>query len=666
MIQRIVIVVLAAVLAALLWHWALPSRVPIAAEWGDAAAHAAAARIARAAYAGEAVAPEDVAALPAEPPRWVFVTAHGPAGMARTEARGTSTAESLATAARELGEWVQRAVTAGHPAPEWLVVDVVGGRHRFLTEPDGNALEEQYETGVDGLLAEADGALGAVLPGDPITEGWFSPRRADPKGGRTRWYTRGDEGLTAKKVALTRLTQALGGRPEDEVRWSRFRTDSFLLELDRADAPPVSLFRGMPVGPLVPTPDAIHASAIAGGNWLVSMVGEDGMFKYTYVPNRDQDPPPGSYSYIRHTATAWMMVRLGRRFDQPEWVDAAVRALEWSEQQIVPAPAANAGRAERGRSRRVVAAPREAKGGLGHNAVTIIALAEIKDRLTPEQVQKVKDVGVSLEMMLRCESETPEDACVGGDGGFYESESENLGRPKDKTDRLAYEPGEGFLALVTLAEWFPEEKHWLDSAIVSARYQAGKFLGCGGGWFDRKVFLDCRLRFADRVHWQTMAFEKLGNLTGDPTWHEVSVEMGKAVLATGTPGGVDVSVKIDGRPLGAHPWDYSGSYPLWGRLPRTTPTGSRAEALNSARRSALKIGKDPTPFESMLLRTAGFQLRNQFTETSCYFCPKPEKALGAFRAGLTDNEIRIDFIQHVIAGQADTLEWYQEPTVAAN
>lgn len=635
------------------WRY-LPAGVPLSAEWGDADAHRAAAEIVRAAYAGTPIA---APRLPSQPGRRVFITAWGRGWNDRAAAFEATTAASLEKAARDLGESVRRAVAGGKNAPEWLVVDVFAGEQALGNDPSQDSLEVLYETGVDGLMVEAGGKLAVVLPGDPITEGWFSPRVADPKGqGGSRWYTRGDEAMRAKETARTRLAQALSQRPDPAAtQWTRFRTDSFLLA-PTGEAAPIALFRGMPTGPLIPEPEAIRTAAIAGGEWLVAQLDTNGMFQYTYVPNRDQDTPPGSYSYIRHTATAWMMVRLGRRFERQDWVDAAYRALDWSELQIVPAGAPHAGRAEPNVRRTIVHYKSEAKGGLGHNAVTVIALAEIKDQLNPAQIEKLKGLGITMEMMLRCESRTPSDPCVGGDGGFYESESENLARPKGKKDSLLYEPGEGLLALVTMAEAFPEEPHWLESALVSARYQSNKFLGVKPPqWWQGKTI--ARAGLADQVHWQSMALDKLARLTGDKQWAQVAVEMGEAILSTGSPPNKWV-VTGEYRPVGPAPWDYSGSFPLPGRVPRTTPTGSRAEAMNASRRAALMLGTDPGPFESMLKRTAGFQLRNQFTDASCYFCPKPQKALGAYRAGLTDNEIRIDFIQHVIAGQADTLEWY--------
>lgn len=656
------------------WNY-LPAGVPLSGEWGDETSRRAATEIVRAAYAGTPIAAPP---LPSEPPHRVFVTAFGRGWTDRAAAYEATTSASLEKAARELGESVRRAVAAGKTAPEWLVVDVVAGMQPLGNDPSQDKLEVLYETGVDGLMVEAGGKLAVVLPGDPITEGWFSPRTADPKRqGGSNWFTRGDEGMRAKETARTRLAQALGQRIEPSAtKWTRFRTDSFLLASTGTDAP-IPLFRGMPVGPVVPEPEAIREAAIAGGEWLVAQLDSSGKFQYTYVPNRDQDTPPGSYSYIRHTATAWMMVRLGRRFQRTDWEEAGIRALLWSAAQVVPAGPPHSGRAEKNVRRYLVDFKSEAKGGIGHNAVTAIALAEIKDRLDATNLEKLKGLGISLEMMLRCQSRTDADPCVGGDGGFYENEAQNLARPNSegdpiyyvadgkpttsKKDTLLYEPGEGLLAVVTMAAVFPEEKHWMESALVSARYQSDKFLNAKPAqWWQGKML--ARSAFADRVHWQTMALDKLATITGDKQWAQVSVEMGEAVLSTGSPPNNWV-VSGEFRPVGPAPWDYSGSFPLPGRIPRTTPTGSRAEALNASRRSALMLGRDPKPFESMLKRTAGFQLRNQFTAQSCYFCPRPEKALGAFRAGMSDNEIRIDFIQHVIAGQADTLEWYEKPVV---
>lgn len=644
--------------------------VPLSGEyWGDDAARASAARIVRAAFAGEP-APE-ARSFPSQRTSGVILTAHGAGWSHRTTAAEATTAASLEAAARSLAGGVRRAVEAGKPAPRWIVVDAIASEQRLRATPDHATLERLYETGIDGLRAESGGAAGIVAPADPVTEGWFSPRVEDRNKETkrfTRWPTRGDEGSEARNRALARLQLAAGTKLDAKtVRWTRFRTDSFLIDLSSGDEPPTALFRGMPVGELRPSPEAIRAAAIEGGEWLVSMLDTNGKFQYTYVPNRDQDTPPGSYSYIRHTATAWMMYKLGKRFGREDWVDAARRALRWSESTLVPAMPAHAGRAPRGMPRWIVASPNEAKGGLGHNAVTVVAFAEMRDELTPEQIAKVKGLGVSLEMMLRCKGASADDPCIGAgyeadegfNGGFFESEMENMARPPKKRDRLPYEPGEGFLALATLAEWFPEETHWRDAAIVAASYQVKKrFMDAGADWFDRKLSSIERQRSVDKAHWLTMGLEKLHLVTKDDYWAEACAELGDAVLASGSPP-ITHSLTEDARVIGGVPWDYAGGFPLAGRPPRTTPTGSRAEGINVARRCAKSIGRDTRPYESMLMLTAGFQLRNQYTETSCYFCPRPEKALGAFRAGLTDNEIRIDFIQHVVAGQADTLEWYE-------
>lgn len=631
--------------------------VALSGEWGDAAAHRSAAAIVRAAFTGAPIPP--ARDFPRRESAGVILTAHGPGWTQRAMSSEGGTASALASAARSLSDSVRRAVEGGKPAPRWIVVEVIAGEQRLGAAPDKDTLERMYETGLDGLRAESAGFAGVLSPADPITEGWFSPRREDTKEKNlyTRWPTRGDEGVEARDRTLSRLHLAAGSKLDPaNVRWTRFRTDSFLLDLS-TDAEPTPLFRGMPVGELRPSPEAIRAAATEGGDWLVSMLDTNGKFQYTYLPNRDEDTPPGSYSYIRHTATAWMMVTLGRRFGREDWVVAARRALQWSEGTLVPAMPAHAGRAPHGMQRWIVASPNEAKGGLGHNAVTVIAFAAIRDELTPEQIAKMKGLGASLEMMLRCKGAEGDDLCVGGDGGFYESEMENMMRPRDKRDRLPYEPGEAFLALATLAEWFPEETHWREAAIVAGNYQVGRFIDAGAGWFDMQSASKQRQRWVDKAHWLTMGLEKLYEVTKDEKWARWGVELGEAVLLSGSPP-ISHALTQDGRVIGGVPWDYAGSFPLAGRIPRTTPTGSRAEALNAARRCAKLIGRDTKPFESMLLLTAGFQLRNQYTEQSCYFCPKPEKALGAFRAGLTDNEIRIDFIQHVVAGQADTLDWY--------
>lgn len=668
-------IVFAGFIAAVLVLAALPSSHSLPTSWGsDAATRAEAVAIVRRTLSGDADPAHGATLLRSAHPRRVHVTLHQGGKSLRQEALEASIADSLVAAARK-----HLPALRGTPlgrGPMWVKIDVETGSAALPDAVREEDLEPVFETGLDGIRAEITGDparvhAGVVLPADPITEGWFSPRPPRPaapaKGSKNetaiarrkreryaqaRWFTRGDEGFASVQNARTRLAQAAGGvRAEDRVKITRFRTESFLapLEPGRGDGNDVTLlYRGVPAADVDVNPDAatLRASAIEGGDWLVAQLSTAGKFNYTVLPNRGPGvQSDGGYSTIRHIACAWMLVKIGRRFDEKEWVDAGYRAVRWLEPYVVAPDDKTGG------DRLIVKAPNESLGGLGHNAMAVIAMAEMRDVLTPAEIQRLKLLGRSLERALR------------DDGGFFENETEVVKRPPGKQDTLLYEPGEAFLALVMLAEAFPEEKHWLESALKSAEYQAGKFEDAGDGLF--KFQIAERMRFVDRIHWQAQALEKLGALTKDARWDETNVAIGHAIVASGMPP-VTVRLAADGRPIGPIPPDYNGSFTNPGRIPRTTPTGSRAEALNACRRSALAAGmkRDAKQFEATLRRVAGFQLRNQFDDTFCYFCPDPSIARGAYRAGMSDNEVRIDYIQHIVAGMSDTLLWLEQEPAA--
>lgn len=654
--------VIALLLTALVWKVAVPFSDILPTSWdAPPEARRQAADVVRKALAG---APDPAAGadlLRLGPGHRTYVTLHWRGHQSTGEGTGGDVAQSLVAAVRDLPA-TSLAEARAFPGT-WVKVDVVTAETDLPADTDEDGLEPVFETGLDGIRATAPGqdadAAGVVLPSDPITEGWFSPRKMRPstrhRENETRWFTRGDEGMTAVRQSLARLQRVMGAKAEPQhLRLARFRTESFLLALDAARGEaPIPLFRGMPFafGDRDPSPAEVRRSAMDAGSWLAGQVKDDGTFRYTYLPNRDLEG--GGYSTIRHTACAWMLLKIGKRFDVPEWVEAGTKAVRWLKPHMVPV------RDEDGTTRVIVAAPREMRGGLGHNAMAVIALAEMHEALSEEEVALLKGLGRSLERMLREK-----------DGGFFESEEEVQTRPADKRDTLDYEPGEAFLALVMLAQIYPDETHWLESARRSAEYQSGRFLGAWKTY--REPQTAARMRFVDKIAWQSQALELLARVEeargGGPNrlsrrWDRAAVEMGRAILASGSPP-IPVRQMPSGWPfppaIGPVPDDYRGGFPLPGRTPRTTPTGSRAEALNAARRSAVALRIDPRPFESALMRVAGYQMRNQYDEVTCYFCPAPERARGAYRAGLTDNEIRIDYIQHMVAGMADTLEWYRE------
>jgi hypothetical protein len=495
-----------------------------------------------------------------------------------------------------------------------------------------------------------------------VTEGWFTPHPNHVVDGKTIWSSRGSEAALARSFTRQRLEGMAHVAPGTSPRYFRFRTESFLAPAlpppGGGAQEPTLLFRGMPSEPALPSPDQIRAGALAGGDWLASDVDADGRFHYyTYLPNRDHaDDSVESYNVIRHIAAAWMLQKLGQRWNRPEWIAAADRAMAWVDPSIV-----SEGHRTGGIEQFTVVAGKNGESELGQIATATLALAERRETLDAAGLAKLRGLGATLEYLLR------------PDGGFWQSTEEATARMDRPQDTLLYEPGEAFLALTTLAEAFPDEPHWRFSALRSAGYQSSCFndawkgKDCNGDEHDagilsraasvQRIPAVARLRFVDRVAWQTLALEKLARLTGDRSYAETAFAMGTAVLVTATPPNTVVFTP-HGDPFGPSPADYFGSFAIAGDPPRTTGGAARSEALNAARRAALFLDRDPTPFEQALVQISGFELRNQFTGPAIYFATSPEHTRGTIRGGLLDNQIRIDYVQHAVAGMGDTLEWY--------
>jgi hypothetical protein len=91
--------------------------------------------------------------------------------------------------------------------------------------------------------------------------------------------------------------------------------------------------------------------------------------------------------------------------------------------------------------------------------------------------------------------------------------------------------------------------------------------------------------------------------------------------------------------------DWDGGYYI---PPGSTPTATRTEGLCAAYSLMKEIGDTDTltGYIPAIRKGIAFQLATQVTEeNACYFAD-PQRSMGGFRKSLTDNEIRIDYVQH--------------------
>jgi hypothetical protein len=86
--------------------------------------------------------------------------------------------------------------------------------------------------------------------------------------------------------------------------------------------------------------------------------------------------------------------------------------------------------------------------------------------------------------------------------------------------------------------------------------------------------------------------------------------------------------------------------------PYTTPTAGYLEAGSAALEIAKARGEPAPRLEAGLRRAMDFMVRAQWDETSCFACTTRLPMVGAYSEGLATTTVRVDYVQHAMAGLA--------------
>jgi len=584
----------------------------------------------------------------ARAPHGIFVTLYERSGYrARGFARGGSdTLEDVLTAAVDAASKSPRRPRSMRTRPRnWsspkvgtrVQIDVVGesravtlrpafyifeslfrGADRSLKNLDQLALllnlTYDIEPGVDGLeIHSPDKPIPAImLPDQPVTEGWFTPRvRSGPRKMRgmlkRTWIVAYSEALDLEtaEFSVRKFRTRTFGRPRpgaDVVDW--YRGNSLLdSELTRAD---------------------LIARIGDTADWLSRMVKPDGSFHYeAHPPYREETT---GYNLPRHAGSVYSLLatyQVSRREHQLEpagrrALQAGLTALSYIER--------NLGTPEKhGKPEDLCFLDKNGKAASGSTALAAIALSDMP---RPEQVaaSKMRDevaqvrVDEWLKGMCSCMLEM-----IDEDGAVFHNY--DLAATQDRViDEPLYYPGEVMLALVRSYKRLEDERYLEGAKRIADRQMR---------FYRWPMMFDIP---TPGDHWIIQALYELSELTGEDEYAELAVLMGRGYVREQYP------------PQEFTSPDYLGAYRRIADQPRTTRAASRGEALGAALKAAVKLGHDSTEFEDSLILGARHLIEQMFTETNSHFVPEGWDVLGSIRIGIVDNHLRIDNNQHALVG----------------
>ena len=409
--------------------------------------------------------------------------------------------------------------------------------------------------------------------------------------GRQRF--RSDRALPYLKTYHARGDQRLGPLLLRAVTVHRFRTASFFTDGRHI----VRLYRGNRVLEKVSKDDLLNAARM-GARYLTNAVEPEGRFVYIYLPASGRVPK--KYNIVRHAGTIYSMLEAYELTHDKELLAAARRAIRRLLRAAKPCGAGKVrmdGIVEKGAIK------------LGGNALAVVALAKYA-QVTGDTEYAPATIRLA-RWIQSIQSET-------GEFAVHKQEY-----PDGKVSRFrsVYYPGECLLAMVRVHAIDPDES-WLDTAEKGAQYLINVR---DAGLTNEELSHD---------HWLLYALNELYRRRRNSLYLTHAMRIARSI--------------VQSQNRRRDPPDWQGTFYI---PPRSTPTATRAEGLCAAYRLARDFGREEDA--RIILRAlelaAAFQLRTQFRPESALYLDDPQRVLGAFRGGLTNFEIRIDYVQHNIS-----------------
>jgi hypothetical protein len=395
---------------------------------------------------------------------------------------------------------------------------------------------------------------------------------------------------------LNYLADDAGVRDWSDYPIYRFNAHSVLQH--RPDFMPLIVLRDAPIIKRFGSRE-IGRAAIDSGRYLNATFDfHQKRFRYIFNPVTLERSSFLEYETVHHAGAVHALFKLYKASHKEEFFDMCQASFDFLVRHISP-PLLEPD---------LLAVKRLQVTQLGSTALTLLALTELPDKL-------VDMIGVDrINRLARFLVEMQEK-----DGRFYDFYWQRLLGYMPRTPVPSFQ-GEAFFALTRYYK-ANANVEWL----LAARHAAERLIA--------------QYRRDGRVDpWTLQGMVELYDIDPNPEYAEIAFAMASELLG-----------KQYGDPTYKRPPypDYHGGFNT-SRPPRTLTAARRVEALLAVHWLAYRLGKDTKPYTDAIMRGTHFLLQNQYRRDNTYYVNLPEATRGAFRGGLIDPAIRVDFNQHAI------------------
>jgi hypothetical protein len=432
------------------------------------------------------------------------------------------------------------------------------------------------DPGRDGLRRVEGGAERVLLPDDLVRRDRFGNVPILP-------------GLRELRLGLDAgwaLGRLGGGGHLERLRTEGWvEHDGRALPVDRADTP----------GP-DPTPEALRAAAIAGGDFILRQIQPDGRFHYRYLAFDGTQPADGEYSIPRHAGTVYSLALLARFTGEARFRAGAEKAAAWLVGRIAACGSPELACVAEGRS-----------AELGSSALTLVAMLEYQRSTGDERYAPVaRRLAAFLRSMQR------------PDGEFHHVFDLRGGRP-DPRVREMFSSEEAALALV----------------------MAHRVLGEDAGAAERALDYLTGPKYAYFLGRFTYGADAWTCVAADEAWPDLQ-----------KPAYLDFCLGY-ARFLRRIQYDDPGRAGHYGfgsfMVPQAPAAAGFSEATISTWLLSRNAGAPADDVRAQTRAALGALLHDQVRDDNAWLMRDPAAARGAIRRSVVQQEARIDFTQHAVS-----------------